>query len=136
VTTPAGSARLAEKKSHPHVQVVTAGHGEIVDLHEAVRILRKDFGIRRLLCEGGPTLYGYMSGAGLIDEKFVTVSPVEIGLLIPAKQEPSDAERGDPPKQRPTTFMAPGFIKENAPWHQWLSCRRIENHQFSRYRRS
>jgi hypothetical protein len=31
--------------------------------------------------------------------------------------------------------MAPGFIKENAPWWQWMSCRRIADHQFHRYRR-
>ena len=136
ITTTAGSIRLAEKKSHPHVRLIVAGEGEMVDLHEATRILRRDFGIRKLLCEGGPTLYGYMSGAGLIDEKFVTVSPVEIGILIPAGQEPSDSEKSNPPRQRPTTFMAPGFVKEKAPWHRWVSCRRIGNHQFSRYRRS
>lgn len=136
ITTMVGSTRLSEKNSHPHVRVIIAGEGEMVDLHEAVRILHRDFGIRRLLCEGGPTLYGYMSGAGLIDEKFVTVSPVEIGILIPPGQEPSDAEKSNPPRQRPTTFMAPGFVKENVPWHRWVSCRRIGNHQFSRYRRS
>jgi riboflavin biosynthesis pyrimidine reductase len=135
VTTATGASRLAEKKSHPHVQVIVAGQGEIVDLHQAMRILYKDFGLRRLLCEGGPTLYGHMLGAGLIDEKFVTVSPVEIGILIPARQEPSAAEMSNPPKQRPTTFMAPGFVKENAPWYQWISCRRVGDHQFSRYRR-
>ncbi|HXB21171.1 MAG TPA: dihydrofolate reductase family protein, partial [Candidatus Solibacter sp.] len=136
ITTTAGSIRLAEQNSHPHIHVIGAGTGETVDLREAVRILRRGFGVRRLLCEGGPTLYGHMSGAGLIDEKFVTVSPVEIGILIPAGQVPSDAEKSNPPKQRPTTFMAPGFVKENAPWYRWVSCRRIGNHQFSRYRRS
>ena len=43
--------------------------------------------IQHLLCEGGPTLYGSMARAGLIDEKFVTVSPVEIGLIVPPEQE-------------------------------------------------
>ena len=100
-----------------------------------MRVLRQEHGIEYLLCEGGPTLYGYMSRAGLIDEKFLTISPVEIGLLIPPEQEPSEAEKKNPPKERPTTFMAPGFIKENAPWWQWISCRRIGDHQFNRYRR-
>ena len=135
ITTTTGSIRLAERNAHPHVQVIVAGQGETVDLRQAMHILCKDFGIRRLLCEGGPTLYGYMAGAGLIDEKFVTVSPVEVGLLIPARQEPSSAERNNPPKQRPTTFMSPGFVKEDAPWHRWISCRQIGDHQFSRYRR-
>jgi hypothetical protein len=71
----------------------------------------------------------------LIDEKFITVSPVEIGLFVPPEQQPSAAERRNPQRERLTSFMAPGFTSEAAPWWRWLSCRRIENHQFSRYRR-
>ena len=135
ITTTAGATRLAQKKTHPHVQVIVAGEGDIVDLPRAMRVLREKHGVEYLLCEGGPTLYGYMSRAGLIDEKFLTISPVEIGLLIPAEQEPSEPEKQHPPKERPTTFMAPGFIKENAPWWEWMSCRKASNHQFNRYRR-
>ena len=134
ITTNAGADRLQAKKSHPHVQVMVAGEGEIVDLHSAMQVLFDRFSVRRLLCEGGPTLYGYMAGAGLIDEKFVTVSPIEIGIQIPPEQRPSAAEESTPSRQRPTTLMAHGFLKENAPWYRWISCRRIENHQFSRYR--
>jgi len=135
ITTTVGARRLAQKSSHPHIKVVVAGEGTFVDLAEAMRILRRQHGIERVLCEGGPTLYGYMSRAGLIDEKFITISPVEIGLFIPAEQEPSEAERTNPPKERPTPFMAPGFMKENAPWWQWMSCRRVGDHEFNRYRR-
>jgi len=135
ITTPTGARRLAAKSSHPHVKVIISGGGDFVDLAHAMRALRQHHGIERLLCEGGPTLYGYMSRANLIDEKFITISPMEIGLFIPPEQEPADSERSNPPKQRPTTFMAPGFIKDNAPWWQWLSCRRIGDHQFNRYRR-
>lgn len=135
ITTTAGARRLAQQSSHPHVKVIVAGEETFVDLGVAMRMLRRQHRIEHLLCEGGPTLYGYMSRAGLIDEKFLTISPLEIGLLIPAEQVPSAAERSNPPKQRPTTFMAPGFIKENAPWWQWMSCRRIADHQFHRYRR-
>lgn len=135
ITTTSGAVRLAEKKSHSHVKVIVTGEGPLVDLAKAMHILRAEHGIEHLLCEGGPTLYGYMSRAGLIDEKFLTVSPVEIGLFIPPEQEPSEFEKTTPPKERPTTFMAPGFIKENAPWWQWVSCRRVDDHQFNRYRR-
>jgi riboflavin biosynthesis pyrimidine reductase len=136
VTTSTGGARLLEKKPHPHVQIIIAGKEELVDLPSAMRTLRRRFGIEYLLCEGGPTLYGYMSRAGLIDEKFITVSPVEAGLPVPLEQEPSEAEKSNPPIRRPTTFDAPGFTKENAPWWQWISCRRVGDHQFSRYRRA
>lgn len=135
ITTAIGAKRLAQKSTHPHVKVLVAGQENFVDLPQAMGMLRRDYRIERLLCEGGPTLYGYMSRAGLIDEKFITVSPLEIGLFIPPEQEPAPAERSHPPKERPTTFMAPGFVKENAPWWQWLSCRRIGDHQFNRYRR-
>jgi riboflavin biosynthesis pyrimidine reductase len=135
ITTSVGARRLAERNLHRHVQVIVSGQEALVDLGEAMRTLHRQYGIDRVLCEGGPTLYGYMSRAGLIDEKFVTVSPLEIGLFIPPEQEPSEAERSCPPRERPTTFMAPGFVKENAPWWQWISCRRIADHQFNRYRR-
>jgi riboflavin biosynthesis pyrimidine reductase len=135
VTTSSGAARLRENKSHPHVRVMDSGPGNRVDLPEAMGVLRQELGIQYLLCEGGPSLYGSMSRAGLVDEKFMTISPVEVGLLIPPEQEPSEAEKSNPPTYRPTTFVAPGFTKETAPWWQWMSCRQVGNHQFSRYRR-
>ena len=76
-----------------------------------------------------------MSRAGLIDEKFLTVSPVEVGLLVPPEQESAETEKERPPRERPTTFVAPGFTKESAPWWKWMSCRRVGDHQFNRYRR-
>lgn len=135
VTTKLGAARLAQKKSHPHVRIIVSGECDVVDMAHAVGVLRKEFGIRRLLCEGGPTLYGWMDRAALIDEKFLTVSPVEVGQEIPPEQEPSETEKVNPPKLRPTIFGAPGFTRDKAPWWDWISCRRVGNHQFSRYRR-
>ena len=135
ITTKAGAQRLAQLRSHPHVKVVVAGEKEFVDLPQAMKILRTELGIKRLLCEGGPTLYGYMARSGLIDEKFLTISPVKVGIIIPPEQEPSAAERANPPKLRPTIFGAPGFTKDEATWWRWLSCRRVGDHQFNRYRK-
>jgi riboflavin biosynthesis pyrimidine reductase len=135
VTTQLGATRLALQKTRPQVHIVVAGEKEIVPLDEVARVLRRDFGVRYLLCEGGPTLYGWLSRAGLVDEKFLTFSPVEVGQAIPREQQASEAEAANPPRQRPTTFAAPGFLKETAPWWNWVSCRRVGNHQFSRYRR-
>jgi riboflavin biosynthesis pyrimidine reductase len=140
VTTSNGAARLQEHKTHPHVQIIIAGDGNFVNLPEAMRTLRMKHGIEYLLCEGGPTLNGYMSRTGLIDEKFLTVSPVEIGLLVPPEQDsPQHKDASSPVSHpvtyRPTTFDAPGFTKEEAPWWRWISCRRVGDHQFSRYRR-
>ncbi len=129
-----GAARLAPQQgSHPHVRVLVAGEGNVVDLPVAMRLLTQELGIRLLLCEGGPTLYGYMSRAGLIDEKFLTVSPVEAGQIIPQEQEVGLLE--GPARLRPTTFGAPGFTADNAPWWTWVSSRKAGDHEFNRYRR-
>jgi 5-amino-6-(5-phosphoribosylamino)uracil reductase len=128
-----GAERLAGKRVNVLVAADSTGG---VDLEKGVRLIRSQLGVQHLLCEGGPTLYGNMSRAGLIDEKFLTISPVEIGLMIPAEQEPAQAELSHPPRQRPTTFTTIGFTAENAPWWQWMSCRRVEDHEFNRYRRT
>jgi riboflavin biosynthesis pyrimidine reductase len=132
LTTPAGAARL--KSRGAAIEVMIAGHDTTIDLPTAMRALRHEMGIGYLLCEGGPTLYGSMSRAGLIDEKFVTVSPVEVGLL-PPEDGASPPTHDNRPNVRPTTFMYPGFTKDNAPWWRWMSCRRVGDHQFNRYRR-
>lgn len=143
LTTAAGAARL--KTHSATVNVIVAGQDKALDLPLAMSMLRKEMGVEHLLCEGGPTFYGSMSRAGMIDEKFVTVSPVEVGLLVPPEQGPLPAAQAKQTQiqqiqlqqinVRPTTFMYPGFTKENAPWWQWMSCRRVGNHQFNRYRR-
>jgi riboflavin biosynthesis pyrimidine reductase len=133
LTTKAGAARLQGRNDK--VQLIVAGEDKNINLPIAMAILRKEMGIKHLLCEGGPTLYGSMARAGLIDEKFVTVSPVEIGLLVPPEQDVSPAGTGTQLNVRPTTFMFPGFTKETAPWWRWMSCRRVGDHQFNRYRR-
>ena len=135
ITTKAGAQRLAEKQTHTHVRVIAAGDQALVDLPAAAALLRSELGVEHLLCEGGPTLYGYMARAGLVDEKFVTVSPVEVGQLSPPEQEKSAADLRNPSPYRLTTFNAPGFTFENAPWWRWMSCRRVGEHQFSRYRK-
>lgn len=50
-------------------------HEGPVDLVEALRHLRDEFGVRALLCEGGPTLHGELQAGGLADELFLTIAP-------------------------------------------------------------
>lgn len=134
LTARAGAEKLAPQQgSHPHVRVLVAGEANVVDLPAAMRMLARELDIRLLLCEGGPTLYGYMSRVGLIDEKFLTISPVEAGQIIPEEQETGMLE--GPARLRPTTFSAPGFTADKAPWWNWISCRKAGDHEFSRYRR-
>lgn len=70
--------------------VVVAGD-DAVDLPAAVRALHER-GLRRLLCEGGPTLLTALLAAGLVDELCLTTAPVLLGtaptLLVQALPAP------------------------------------------------
>jgi riboflavin-specific deaminase-like protein len=46
-----------------------------VDLPALLGALRRERGIRLLLCEGGPRLHGQLHAEGLVDELFVTLAP-------------------------------------------------------------
>jgi 5-amino-6-(5-phosphoribosylamino)uracil reductase len=135
VTSPAGAERLRARGTHPHVVVIAAGTGESIDIATAVRGLRQKLGIRHLLCEGGPTLYGSLARADLVDEKFVTVAPVETGQIVPPEQERLASEQSVSPLLRPTVFGGVGFTKDMMSRWTWLSCRKSGEHQFHRFRR-
>jgi riboflavin biosynthesis pyrimidine reductase len=135
LTSPAGAERLRMQGFHPHVAVVSAGDGETLDLPRAIGKLREKLGVKYLLCEGGPTLYGSLARADLVDEKFVTISPVEVGQVVPPEQERLTSEQPAPVLLRPTVFGGPGYTRENLTRWTWLSCRKAGDHQFSRYRR-
>lgn len=127
-----GLARLEPQlQTHPQVKVLVAGEGNTVDLPLAMRTLRADFGVKFICCEGGPTLFGNMTRAGLIDESFLTVAPIVVGQEVPA----GEATEGQPRSLRPTFFAGQGFTKNDAPRWSWLSCRKAGDHQFHRFRR-
>jgi riboflavin biosynthesis pyrimidine reductase len=63
-----GKARLAEV-----ADVVVAGSSQ-VDPTAAVQALRER-GLRRILCEGGPTLFGSFLAADTVDELSLTLAP-------------------------------------------------------------
>jgi riboflavin biosynthesis pyrimidine reductase len=135
ITSPAGAERLSAQQIEGHVALVAAGQGETIDLPSAIGLLRAELGVEYLLCEGGPTLYGALARADLIDEKFVTVSPVETGQIVPNEQERLPEEQDVAPLLRPTVFGGPGFRQEAMTHWTWLSCRKWGDHEFNRYRR-
>jgi riboflavin biosynthesis pyrimidine reductase len=133
VTTELGAKNLGILPDH--VLLVVAGQGPLIDWPLAMRMLRDQFKIQRLLCEGGPTLYGALARTDLVDEKFVTISPIETGQVVPEEQERLRNETG-PILMRPTIFGGPGFTKEKATWWRWISARKVGDHAFNRYRRT
>ena len=61
------------------MKILSMGEGTQVDLAAVVQVLRQEHGIRTLLCEGGPTLYGEVLKHQLIDEDFRTMSLQVLG---------------------------------------------------------
>jgi riboflavin-specific deaminase-like protein len=49
------------------------------DLPLLMARLREDYGVRSVLCEGGPTLNAHLLAADLVDELFLTLSPKLLG---------------------------------------------------------
>lgn len=119
-----------QMRQRPQVRVIVCGDGQRVDLKQAVCLLRRQFGIRYLLCEGGPISYSNMLELDLIDEKFLTVAPIEVGLHMPQSEAAPDSSA-----IRPTAFVGGGLSRENAVYWEWLSCRKVGDHQFHRLRR-
>jgi riboflavin biosynthesis pyrimidine reductase len=56
------------------VEMVRLDPAELT-LTTALRRLRADFGVRTLLCEGGPTLFGALLRERIVDELFLTLAP-------------------------------------------------------------
>jgi riboflavin-specific deaminase-like protein len=57
------------------VQYVRAERDGALDLTAAMAELRASFGVRTVLCEGGPHLNAHLLEAGLVDELFLALSP-------------------------------------------------------------
>lgn len=93
--------------------------GDTVDLAALLAHLRVERGITSLLSEGGGRTYGALIAAGLIDETFLTISPIVIG-----------SPPGRPP--RPTLVEGVGFSPDDPPRLRPLSLRRAGDYLFQR----
>jgi riboflavin biosynthesis pyrimidine reductase len=67
--------RLREAREHADVVVLD---GEVVHAAEVLDAL-EERGLRRVVCEGGPTLLDAITAAGLLDEADITVAPLFAG---------------------------------------------------------
>ena len=65
---------LGEKKVGLHLSDTAD-----VDLRDMLRVLRRDYKVRRVACEGGPILFRSMLELGLIDELNLTIAPYLFG---------------------------------------------------------
>ncbi|MGE3267568.1 MAG: RibD family protein [Chloroflexota bacterium] len=90
-----GSAAPGDRRRQlsPYARLLDSP-GPAVDLAASLRALHADFGVRWLLCEGGPSLNQQLLDAGLIDELFWTLAPkLAGGSGLTLIQGRSDATR-------------------------------------------
>lgn len=122
VTTSDGREQLRELLvAAPHVEVYAPG--ETIDLPDLSRKLRASYGIRTLLSEGGPRIYGSLQEAQAVDDEFVTLSPILIG--------------NSHDHSRPSLVEGVAFDYANPPQSKLLSVHRSGDYLFlhSRYTR-
>lgn len=127
ITTAQGEERLrfqlANSRRDTPPKIVTAGSDTRVDLQQALRQLRTEHGVRTLLCEGGPTLYGQLIEKNLVDEEFRAISLQVLG------------KSGNPGIERPTAYGETSFRPESAPWFRLISIHyALPYHAFLRVR--
>ncbi len=78
VTSDAPGDRVAELRRRG-AHVVTAGRGRFVDLPRLFAALSEEWGVRRLLVEGGGTVHRSMMARDLYDEVRLIICPFVIG---------------------------------------------------------
>lgn len=116
VTTPGGAAGLRGKLP-PSCDVLENRHTGGVEMAEVAAALReRGYGV--VLTEGGPTMMGQLIAASLLDEVFLTVSPVIAGR---------DEE------QRHGMVAGVELLPNRGVWSKLLSVRRHGEFLFLRY---
>jgi riboflavin biosynthesis pyrimidine reductase len=117
LTSEHGAARLGDRL--PGATTIAAlGDGPVVDPVAAVEALRAA-GHELILCEGGPTLFGALTAAGLVDELFLTLSPLLAGRATAGT--------------RLSLLEGAELLPDRAVEGTLLSLRRAGSHLFLRY---
>lgn len=116
VTTQAGATVLGDRLP-PACDIIAMGEGKVLDLGRAIDELRsRGYGV--VLTEGGPHLLGQLIEGGLLDEAFLTLSPVAAGR---------DRE------ERLGMVAGVELLPKSGAWARLLSARRHGDYLFLRY---
>jgi riboflavin biosynthesis pyrimidine reductase len=123
ITTSAGKEALeragATKLSSVQVHALHSTYGAITS-EEILQLLYMQLGVRRLLHEGGPTLFGQFLAAKVVDELFLTLSPQIAGRTSATS--------------RSALVQGTEFMPDHAPWFQLVSVKQKAEHLYLRYR--
>jgi riboflavin biosynthesis pyrimidine reductase len=117
ITTSAGARKIGDRLPSTCELVAMGKGGKRLDVGKAIAELRTR-GLDVLLSEGGPHVVGQLIEAELLDEAFLTISPVVAG-------------RGDEPR----LGMVAGIelLPAKGLWSKLLSARRHGDYLFLRY---
>jgi riboflavin-specific deaminase-like protein len=77
LTTERAGERL--KVLHSVADAVHVSEGDDLDFVSSLRWLRTEWGVKRMLCEGGGEVNGGLFLAGVVDEIFLTIAPTILG---------------------------------------------------------
>ncbi len=119
-TTDAGAERLEPVLRGADVQpeILAFGHGSHVPPDDLLARLAER-GVRVALSEGGPTVFGTLLDAGVVDELFLTLAPQLVGR--------------DTGADRLALVEHAAFDPTRAPWLRLRSLMRSADHLFLRY---
>jgi riboflavin biosynthesis pyrimidine reductase len=118
VMTTADGVEAIGGRLPPACEVIAMGKGKSLDLGKTIGGLRSR-GLQVILTEGGPHLVGQLVEGGLLDEIFLTVSPVLAG-------------RQD--ERRLGMVEGVELLPQHGAWSSLLSARRHGDYLFLRYR--
>jgi len=122
VTTEAGLKSLRSKGvedlSSTQVRVIPATE-TMLPAPAILDLLWREFGVRLLLHEGGPGLFGSFVAEGLVDEFFLTIAPHLAGRTVGTI--------------RPGMVEGVEFLPRNAPWLDLLSVKQSGDHLYLRH---
>lgn len=119
LTSEQGAARLGDRLPRS-ATILPVGDTPALDPAAAVAALHAG-GHELILCEGGPAVFGQLVAAGLVDELFLTVSPVLAG------------RRPEPGHYRPSLVEGVELLPGRTVAGRLLSLRRSGSHLFLRY---
>ncbi|GAA3772069.1 dihydrofolate reductase family protein [Streptomyces phyllanthi] len=118
VTTTLDGARRLEGRIPEACTVLVADEGPTLRMADVLATLHAH-GHAAVLTEGGPHLIGHLLGEGLLDELFVTTSPVLAGRSDTA---------------RPGLIEGLELLPDRPEWTELISIRRRNSYLFLRYR--
>jgi riboflavin biosynthesis pyrimidine reductase len=124
ITTSAGKDELMRRGAATlgsvDVHALKSSRGSIAP-RAILQLLQSKYGVKTLLHEGGPTLFGQFLAAKVVDEFFLTLSPQIAG------------RKGD--ATRPAVVQGVEFVPDSAPWFEMVSVKEKAAYLYLRYRR-